>query len=326
MAKQAVAPLQSASREAGHRPLNLDEQTERDKVSILVTESTFGEHTRARNEGCTMVNYGFILVPLYIYPLPGAWDGLFNVAKTFPSVTFQVVINPDTGPGESACSNSDFITSMAELNSNLQHPNTRMCSHRCKFRLWTRNLDLPCHTATQPQSALENNITKYQNWNSAGKCTDADVHIDGIFFDEAPSDTNATTYMSDITSFAKSTLTRGSTVLFNAGQAMDPAYWSIADYINVLEDTEVAYDGADIGALNGEGEFHAQTTIILHDYASGPTILERDVSTILSTTRDAMAGLYITDLDVYNKLPTNFTGFAREVAKVVAANTAAVAR
>ncbi|KAK5696717.1 hypothetical protein LTR97_008021 [Elasticomyces elasticus] len=268
-----------------------------------------------------MVNYGFILVPLYIYPLPGAWDGLFKVAKTYPSVTFQAVINPDTGPGDSACPNSDFITSMAELNS---IPNIQTLA----YVHTAANFDCGPGTwicpATQPQSALENNITKYQNWNIPGKCTDADVHIDGIFFDEAPSDANATTYMSDITSFAKSTLTRGSTVLFNAGQAVDPAYWSIADYINVLEDTEVAYDSADIGALNGEGKYHAQTTIILHDYASGPAILERDVSTILSTGRDAMAGLYITDLDVYNKLPTNFTGFAEEVAKVVAANAAAV--
>ncbi|KAK3624536.1 hypothetical protein LTR56_020976 [Elasticomyces elasticus] len=252
-----------------------------------------------------MVNYGFILVPLYIYPLPGAWDGLFNVAKTYPSVTFQAVINPDTGPGDSACPNSDFSTSMAELNS---IPNIQTLAYVHTAAHFDCGPGTWICPATQPQSALENNITKYQNWNIP-----------------APSDANATTYMSDITSFAKSTLTRGSTVLFNAGQAVDPAYWSIADYINVLEDTEVAYDGADIGALNGEGKYHSQTTIILHDYASGPAILERDVSTILSTGRDAMAGLYITDLDVYNKLPTNFTGFAEEVAMVVAANAAAVA-
>jgi len=38
-----------------------------------------------------MVNYGFILVPLYIYPYPlSLWQPLFNVAASYPNVTFQV--------------------------------------------------------------------------------------------------------------------------------------------------------------------------------------------------------------------------------------------
>jgi hypothetical protein len=73
----------------------------------------------------------------------------------------------------------------------------------------------PC---TKPLSALEVNITNYQNWNIAGTCTTEDVHIDGIFFDEVPYDGNCTAYMANATAFAKSTLTRGNTVLFNAGQ------------------------------------------------------------------------------------------------------------
>ncbi|TKA38988.1 hypothetical protein B0A55_13797 [Friedmanniomyces simplex] len=129
--------------------------------------------------------------------------------------------------------------------------------------------------------------------------------------------------MSDATSFAKTTLTRGSTVLFNAGQAVDATFWGIADYINVLEDTEAAYDSADIGALDGEGEYHAQSTMILYDYTDGPAVLERDVGTILGVQRDAMAGLYVTDLGVFDRFPTNFTGFVGEVARVVEANMAA---
>ncbi|KAK3109787.1 hypothetical protein LTR53_016575 [Teratosphaeriaceae sp. CCFEE 6253] len=266
-----------------------------------------------------MVNLGFILVPLYIYPLPNAWDALFSAAKAYPSVTFQAVINPDTGPGDSDCPNSDYVTAMAALNAipniqTLAYVHTAARFDCGPYGTWI----CPC---TQEPSALEANITKYQNWNVAGgQCGNADVHIDGVFFDEAPSDANCSAYMSDATAFAKSTLTRGSTVLFNSGQAVDPSFWAIADFINVLEDTEAAYDTADIGALDGEGVYHAQTTMILHTYTDGPAILRRDVQTILGVERDAMAGLYITDLDVYNKLPTNFTGFVGEVAAVVADN------
>ncbi|KAF2764262.1 hypothetical protein EJ03DRAFT_321482 [Teratosphaeria nubilosa] len=265
-----------------------------------------------------MVNYGFILVPLYIYPLPGAWDQLFQAAKTYPEVTFQAVINPDTGPS-GPCPNSDYINATAYLNkySNIQ---TLAYVHTAAQYDCGAEADYIC-PCTQPLSALRSNITDYQNWNIHGKCTKQDIHLDGIFFDEAPSDGNCSSYMSNATSFARSTLTRGSTVLFNAGEAVDSTYWSIADYINVFEDTEAAYDTADIGALDGEGKYHGQTTMIIHSYTDGADIVARDVNTILNVTNDAMAGLYITDLDVYSEFPTNWMGFVGQVAKVVEKNS-----
>jgi len=267
-----------------------------------------------------MVNFGFILVPLYIYPLPGAWDPLFNAAKAYPNVTFQAVINPDTGPGAGKCPDASYINATSHLNA---IPNIKTLAYvhtAARFDCGPyQSYICPC---TQPMSALQANITKYQNWNIAGKCTTQDVHIDGIFFDESPSDASNITYMRNITNFAKSTLTHGSTVLFNSGQAVDTGYWAIADYINVFEDTEVQYDSADIGALDGEGAYHSQTTMILHDYTDGASIMQRDVNTILNEKNDAMAGLYITDLGIYSEFPTNWMGFVSEVQTVVNLNRA----
>jgi len=128
--------------------------------------------------------------------------------------------------------------------------------------------------------------------------------------------------MSDATAFVKSTFTHGgNTVLFNAGTAVDDAYWSIADYINVFENTEVAYDTADIGALDGEGTHYSQSTLILYNYTDGSE-LERDVDTILSRQRDTMAGLYITDSDVYSAFGSNWDAFVAQVATVVLTNMA----
>ena len=43
----------------------------------------------------------FNLLPLYIYPGTSltAWTPIFNAIKQYPSVHWQVVINPDSGPG-----------------------------------------------------------------------------------------------------------------------------------------------------------------------------------------------------------------------------------
>ncbi|KAK0939620.1 hypothetical protein LTR29_008746 [Friedmanniomyces endolithicus] len=268
-----------------------------------------------------MVNYGFILVPLYIYPFPlSLWQPLFDVATSYPNVTFQAVINVDNGPGATNCPNSDYAPAMVALNS---HPNIKTLGYihsANKYNCGAGKDICPC---TQPLSALKANITKYQNWNTAN-CGTGDYHIDGIFLDESPGDGANITYMKNATAFAKSTLTRGNTVLFNAGEAVNSTYWSIADYINVFEDTEPKYDIADIGSLDGQGAYHAQTTLILYNYTDGSSIMQRDVNTILGVTHDAMAGLYITDLDVYNRFPTNFTGFVSLVNAVNKANKAVI--
>jgi hypothetical protein len=92
-------------------------------------------------------------------------------------------------------------------------------------------------------------------------------------------------------------------------QAVNSSYWSIADYINVFEDTEGVYDTANIGALDGDGVYHSQTTMTIHTYTGGSSTLQRDVNTILNVSNDAMAGLYITDLDEYDKIPDIWTEF-----------------
>jgi len=50
--------------------------------------------------------------------------------------------------------------------------------------------------------------------------------------------------------------------------------------------------------------------------------MQQDVNTILNLQHDAMAGLYVTDLDGYGNFPSNWTGFVSEVQVVVEANEA----
>lgn len=62
--------------------------------------------------------------------------------------------------------------------------------------------------------------------------------------------------------------------------------------------------------------------MIIHSYTGGWSTMQQDVNTILNLQHDAMAGLYVTDLDGYGNFPSNWTGFVSEVQVVVEANEA----
>ncbi|MCJ1312754.1 hypothetical protein MMC25_006430 [Agyrium rufum] len=267
-----------------------------------------------------MVNYGFILFPLYFDPMKGKWDVLIAAAKANPSVTFQAIINPDDGPGGIACPPSDYIDVTSYQN---RIPNTKTLGYvytTNKYDCGTSETDIcPC---AWPYMALT------QNWATAGCTTknQADTHIDGIFFDEAPFSPSYATYMRNVTNLVKSSFTKGNTVVFNSGEIVDPVYWSIADYINVFEDTQTVYDEADIGFVDGVGTDSRQTTLIIYNYDGGSVILQRDVNTILDLAHDAIAGLYVDPTASYLNFRANWSSFVSDVFAVVRANMSSTSK
>ena len=73
--------------------------------------------------------------------LLGAWDPLFDVARANPSVPFEVVINPNSGPN-GPCPNSDFINATSILR---QIPNVKLLGyvHVCCLSYLVISL-IPC--------------------------------------------------------------------------------------------------------------------------------------------------------------------------------------
>lgn len=57
-----------------------------------------------------------IIVPLYVYPAPGAWDAVVAAKRAHPSVPFLVVANPDSGVGQSL--NQDYLGGIRYLRNN----------------------------------------------------------------------------------------------------------------------------------------------------------------------------------------------------------------
>ena len=101
---------------------------------------------------------------------------------------------------------------------------------------------------------------------------------------------------------------------------MNDVYWGIADYINVFENSAAVYKRTSIGSLTGNGQFSDQATLIMYGYAGNAKALKKDVDAILSFQKDAIAGMYISDRNVYTIFPTNWATFVKDVAAVVKVN------
>lgn len=57
----------------------------------------------------------FVLVPLYIYPAPGAWEPLRAAAEARPELEFWAVVNPANGPGAGALPDANYERELARL-------------------------------------------------------------------------------------------------------------------------------------------------------------------------------------------------------------------
>ena len=250
---------------------------------------------------------GFILLPLYIYPSLNAWKPLFDNATAYVNdLTFLAIINPNSGPGGQNCPNSDYIAAVKSLNT---HPNIVALGY--------------VHTTfgKESQAALQNNITRYQNWSKPTTANGCGIQVNGIFFDEAPTQASSVTYMKTISTYARSTLTNGKTIVYNPGVHVDPGYWQWADYINVFEDTEANYRKANIPALTDNNQTYTKKgTVIIHTYTSSSQQENDDVDKVIDTDPPnyGLAGVFITDRTLaqnpFSAFPARWTDLVKWVA------------
>ncbi|KAF3906581.1 Spherulin-4 [Dactylellina cionopaga] len=109
-----------------------------------------------------------ILFPLYIYPDPGCWDRVFTVVSRHPEQHFTLVINPNSGPGTDKFPDAEYTDAIAKLNV---YKNVTLIGY-VHTTYGTRDL-------TQVIAEVE----RYAAWSTY---SDVDIHVDGIFVDEAP--------------------------------------------------------------------------------------------------------------------------------------------
>lgn len=76
-------------------------------------------------------NKPFVLVPLYIYPFPTAWEPLYVAADSHPELDFFVVVNPNSGPGPGILPDANYIEALARLTA---APNVKVIGYvHCSY-------------------------------------------------------------------------------------------------------------------------------------------------------------------------------------------------
>ncbi|POS77851.1 hypothetical protein DHEL01_v203757 [Diaporthe helianthi] len=140
-------------------------------------------------------NKPFVLVPLYIYPSPTAWDPLYVATEAHPELDFLVVVNPNNGPGADMLPDANYMEALASLTA----------AHNVKVIGYVH-----CSYGKRLLDELVAEVSAYRGWTHASeRREDAKaIVVDGIFFDEVPSSTVFVQYMTSLANATKTILNR----------------------------------------------------------------------------------------------------------------------
>jgi hypothetical protein len=148
--------------------------------------------------------------------------------------------------------------------------------------------------ATRAINDVLTDITTCSHWKNY---TQADIHMSGIFFDEAVYEYNSTTfgYMTNITTFARSLLGTGNdNIVFNPGEVVPSQWYSLADYIVAFENGFTAYSTAIIGYISPSQR--PQSLFIMYGFSGSQTTQQSLVDGIVAA---GIGGLFVTTQQIY---------------------------
>ncbi|KAF3928289.1 Spherulin-4 [Arthrobotrys entomopaga] len=191
------------------------------------TTGAVGSAAQQISNSLTSAINASVTIPLYSYPGDGAreWNPVFNALNSSSTIKFTIVINPNNGPGSGA-PDANFQTGIKKLKS---FPNAKVFGY--------------VHQSYGSRSiaAVEKDLLTYASWASPN----TGIFIDGIFFDESPTDKTYAGYVATVNTFAKA---QGlSTTIQNAGTIPDKAYFQPTqntDITVIMEDSYFNYTAA----------------------------------------------------------------------------------
>ncbi|OJJ45019.1 hypothetical protein ASPZODRAFT_100142 [Penicilliopsis zonata CBS 506.65] len=161
-----------------------------------------------------------VLVPLYIYPLPQAWDPLFQAIQDYPHVSFLIIVNPNSGPGtpEQASPDDAYRVAVSRLHA---FPNVATVGYVLVD--YTRR---PLHEVTS-------DIDRYAAWAAL-----PGLALGGILLDETPNrwTHEAETYLATLTRQIKKSF-QNALVVHNPGTPPDPGLTHSADVVVTCEES-----------------------------------------------------------------------------------------
>ena len=201
----------------------------------------------------------FILLPLYIYPGTNAvnWNNATAAIKAYPSVQWQVIVNPNSGPGTTSYpTDANFITGISNLNS---YANVKTLGY------------VDTNYTKRAYSAVVSDINVYASW---ADYTKANISIDGIFFDDVNNTASpaVNTYMQNASSYAYATVPSDITpVVFNPGSLAPTALFDYCDTMVEFENAYSVYKGATTIATIPSA-YRDQSAILVYDTAASTNL------------------------------------------------------
>ncbi|KAK7735760.1 hypothetical protein SLS63_003718 [Diaporthe eres] len=165
---------------------------------------------------------------------------------------FQIIINPDSGPGSPTPGDSDeYIAGVTRLNS---YSNVQLFGY------------VHCNYDTSSGDEINRNVTQWNSWNA-----DPKISIDGIFYDEIPNeedDGESVAFLASLVKAAQSTFgDRPFQSIFNPGATPEHIeLYDSADYIVVFESEASSYNEAVLANQIPPGKA-SQSSILIYDFA-----------------------------------------------------------
>jgi len=244
-----------------------------------------------------MVPAPFILLPLRLYPSPGTWDPLTHAVQIHPSVHFVVVINPASAPGTIQRPDANYCAAVEALS---QYPNVHLLGYVGVSRgerpldECARDIDMYCGW-NDWQSSEQRQYEQQQHYQQPQK---SKLRIDGVYLDEVSSDATTADHISRLARHVRETWMqdhgRKGLVVYNPGVPVDASFFSAADCIVVVEDTETKLvEFADVIRANAPA-YGGKAAACIHSFKGRGDQLETLLVRLLDL---GMAGVFVTDQD-----------------------------
>jgi len=204
----------------------------------------------------------FILLPLHEYPgtSASAWSNVTAAIAAYPKVQWQVIINPDSGPGTNLTNpyptDPGYIAGISKLNS---YPDVITLGY------------VDTSFTKTPYSTVISNISVYAEWASYTK---ANISIGGIFFDDVNDTDSATVsnYYGNASAYAYANVPSAVTpVIFNPGNPGPTKLFDHCDTMVEFEDLVSKYQNVPT-IDNLPSEYLDQSAIILYNTTAATDI------------------------------------------------------
>lgn len=161
-----------------------------------------------------------IVIPLYIYPSPGAWDPLIRAAQAQPDVQFVGIINPNSGPGVEPLPDANYQKVLTDL---CQISNIQLLGY------------VHADYGKRKPGTIKSEIDRYSDW---GTKSSGAFSVQGIFIDEVPADSRLRRAMADLATHIRTSFAGRGVVVYNPGVVVDPGFLKDADRVVVFEESQ----------------------------------------------------------------------------------------